>query len=226
MQEPSTTVSLAPARRRWWRAGGLAGAVLALVLLTVPGCAMFFMMTGKGQQKALFEFPEKARVLIMVDTHPNTGIPVDVPAMLGTALAAQWQPRANHPLEFVDPGRLTQLQYNADAFRSLSIADVARKTHADYVVYVDLLQFSVQGRSENQISQAVTQTMVRVVDRDGQRVFPTDASAGMPVSAALPPTLGESASSSQQKDKLIDLLSIRITRMFFDYDLEDQAVIR
>ena len=70
-----------------------------------------YALTGKGQQKALYTFPEKLRLLVFVDTHADSGVPVDVPPALGNAIADKLFQLQKKKSEFVAPclrGRASQ----------------------------------------------------------------------------------------------------------------------
>ena len=67
---------------------------------------------------------------------------------------------------------------------------------------------------------------MKVLDRQGFRMYPKDDPSGIPVLATLTPTLGDSTQLDQSKIALIDLLTTRITRMFVPYDLDDSSMTK
>jgi hypothetical protein len=200
----------------------------ALLLPALAGCEAFYMLNGKGTQDALYAFPVKSRVLVMVDTRPNSGVPADAPPALAEALTQfifQHQKKGKE-CEFVSPARLAGLRSDPDKFHLMSISDIAAATNADYVLYVDLAQFTLENTPDGSVTQGVAQTLTKVISRHGARVYPTDGSAGIPIASSLTPGLADPVGQSYAKDQLLDQLTVRIGRMFISYDMEDNSIAR
>ena len=204
----------------------MAALLLAAALLAPAGCEVLYVITGQGHQDALYEFSEKSRVLVLVDVPPNSGIPIAVETALGQAIAENIFERQKKKSDFVAQARLTALRADPEKFAHMSIADIARETNADYVIYVKLQRFSVGATGDDQMTEAAAQAEVKVVWRYGTRAYPKDLSSGTPVAASLPPTIGDAGDGGKQKTALMDLLALRIGRMFYAYDKDDLSVAR
>ena len=194
-----------------------------LMLLATSGCQALYFLTGRGKQKAQYEFSANSRVLVMVDVPPNSGIPVSVETALGQAIAENIFARQQEKKksEFVAQARLTALRARGEQFAHMSIADIAQAVNADYVIYVKLQQFTSGLAGDGQISEAAAQGDVKVVWRYGTRAYPKDPSTGVPVAASLPPAVGDAIDVDRQRDALIDILASRIGSMFYAYDLDN-----
>ncbi len=63
----------------------------------------------------------------------------------------------------------------------MGIADVARETGADLVIYVNVVSLSIPTTTDKAVAQGDAQVMVKVVDSAGVRVYPVTDVAGTPV---------------------------------------------
>jgi hypothetical protein len=202
--------------------------LLVALVSAMAGCEAIYFLHGEGTQDALYAFPVKSRVLVMVDTHPNSGVPADVPPALAEAITEfiYQHEKEGKKCEFVSPARLASLRSDPDKFHLMSISDIAQATNADYVIYVDMTEFAMQNTPDGEVTQGVAQTLTKVVSRHGARVFPTDGSSGVPIASSLTPGLAEPVGESHAKDHLVGQLTVRIGRMFISYDMEDNAIAR
>ncbi len=132
-----------------WTSRGIGAWLLMLSVAALGGCDMM----GKGTQKALFKLPEGKRVLVMVDPRPSSNAPIDVPVALGQAIS-QYLYQHRVADSFVAQARLTELRKN-EQFARMGIADIARATDSDLVVFVDLVSFNAEMLSEGQVTQGV-----------------------------------------------------------------------
>jgi len=208
------------------RNGRLIGVMaLAMLSLALGGCEILYMLGGKGKQESQYKLSAKSRVLVWVDPRVTSGAPVDVPAALGEKVNGhlyQWKV-SDH---LVSQARLAALRKDP-RFTEMGVADAARKLDADVVVFIDLLQFRVETVSAGQLTQGHAQALVKVVDRDGNRLWPADTEVlGVPVEADAKLSFADQATPAVVKDKMMADLTIRIGRLFHEYDLGDKEMIR
>lgn len=205
-----------------WRSAGarVGGVVLALAVVILLGsCGML----GKGTKEADYKIPEKSRILVFVDPRASCPMPADGPALLGEMLTQHLYTYKVGD-SFVDQSRLTGLR-KEEEFRKLGIADVAKKTDADIVLYVDVVSFVTQEVSEGQVSQGAAQVLVKIIDKNGKRLWPAETAAlGAPVEVRVDPNFSEESNTASVQGQLYKLLAMRVGRMFHSYDLEDRNV--
>jgi len=204
-----------------WMNRGAVALLLVAWLGVLGGCDMF----GKGTQKAEFKLPEKARILVMVDPRPASNTPIDVPAALGETIN-RYLYKHNVGENFVAQARLTELRKNPQ-FARMGIADIAKATDADVVVFLDLVRFSADTQSEGQLTEGFAQGLVKVVDGRGQRLWPAETEVlGQEVQAVVAPNFASDMSVVQVRQALIDGMAIHTGRLFHDYDKEDKEVAK
>lgn len=197
--------------------------VLLVLVGVLSGCQVLYLLTGKGQKDALYELPAESRVLVMVDPRPGTMALVEVPAALGESLTAHLY-KYHVADKFVDQARLVDLRKDP-RFEKMGIADIARQVEADVVVYVDLVTFAIETPSQTQLIHGHAQALVKVVDKNGKRLWPPSSEAlGYGVEARVQPELADQTTPLAVREKLLHLLTVRMGRTFHAYDLEDKAL--
>ena len=210
-----------------WRRGSLR--VRGMMLLTVAmalgtgGCALLYFAGGKGEQKALYELPKKQRVLVLVDTRASAEPPPGFSARLGAAISTHLY-RFKAADNLVSQDRLSSLRQDVNAFAKLGVADIARACDADCVVVVDVWEFSITTSSDKAIIQGSTQAFVKVVAKDGSRLWPVGIQAGTPIEAHVDPVLVSEKDRDAIAHEMMDLLTVRAARMFHAYDMEDKQM--
>ncbi len=194
-------------------------------LAGLQGCAALYFLGGKGSQPALYTLPKTARILVFVDPRANVTVPVDFPSALGEKIA-------NHLYKygvadkFVAQERLTALRRDQQQFSRMGIADVAKATDADVVIYVDLISFQAQAISDDSMAEGSAHVLVKVLGKDGARLWPKDSPTGIETAAQVEPALTSDRSVPAIITTLSDMLSIRVGRMFQSYDKEDSVLSR
>lgn len=207
------------AQRQWQRIA------LAAVLTALAGVSAGCELMGKGTQKALVELPKGARVLVLVDPRPAAGMPPDARVALGEALN-QYLYQQKVADNFVAQARVTELRTHPE-YAKMGIADAARLTDADVVVFVDVVTYNVESVSYGQLTQGYAEALVRVTDRDGNRIYPGETEIlGLPVRALVRTELSDVSSEGAVRRQLVDQLAVRTGRMFHTYDLEDKRVAK
>ena len=197
--------------------------VAAFCLVSLTSCGGL----AKQDQKALFTLPEGKRVLVLVDVRPSVGVPPEFATQLGQSISDKlWNWNAvSGGGAMVPQTRILELKKDASAFAQMGIADVAMAADADVVLHLDIVGFSVSALSDDSITQGGAQTLVKVVDRDGTRLWPT-ATMGTLVEVSIAPAFSEQRNRAGVQKEIIDLLAIRTARMFIKYRLDDPKIAR
>lgn len=201
------------------------GLFLPLLVLLLTGCDML----GKGTQEALYTLPEKSRVLVLVEPRSTSGMPPDVSAKLGDLIIAHLY-KYNVADQFVSQARITELRKDpnfngTDPQHRMGLADMAALTNADVVLYIDILRFDIEDLSGGQVVQGNAVAMVKVVSKNGKRLWPSETyPLGQQVNATVPPTLNEQGGNGAVQAKLMHDLAINVGRQFHAYDKEDKEL--
>lgn len=192
------------------------------VMLLLSGCGL----TGAGgKQKALYTLPRQKRVMVFVDVHPTVEAPAGFANQLGENLSThlfQYQ-AVDH---VVAQARLAELRRAPDTFKKMGVADVARATDADLVLYVDLITFNVSSLSDDSITQGMAQVLVKVIDANGKRLWPLNDVAGAQVDAKVDPAFTEQRDKLAVAKELNDKLARDVGRMFHDYSPNEGELVK
>jgi hypothetical protein len=194
--------------------------LLCLMLpLTLASCQALYFLTGKGDQDALFKLPKDKRALVFVDSLPSITLPPDYARNLGKMISDHIY-KYKGADEMVGQDRLNILR-NDPAFSKMGIADVARATNADLVIWVNIVTFNVTESTDQMVSQGDVDAMVKVVDSDGVRMWPKNDVAGTAVHGHTDPSLMEEQTKGGMTGAIDDQLTVRVGRMFHKYSLDD-----
>jgi len=191
--------------------------LLALLPCLLAGCGL----AGAGaKQKALYTLDKTKRTLIFTDVHPTVVVPPGFATKLGEAIAQElFQYKAVDHL--VAQNRLTELRRDSDRFAKLGVADIARETDSDVVIYIDIITFNVTVLSDDSMTQGLAQVLVKVIDSKGTRLWPTSDVAGTQVDATVDPAFADQQDKESVAKQLNEKLSHDIARLFHDYQANE-----
>jgi hypothetical protein len=203
--------------------------MMALFLLFLTGCPPI----AATQIKAQYVLPKTGKVLVFVDERPGYGVPLDVPPILAMDLTTHlYRQKAAEAENLVNPEKVTVLRQNAKVrpdgktFEELDVMTVARETGADYVLFVDLFRFDVQSSSDGMLTGGAAQALVRVVDRDGRRLWPAGEVMPSSVDTLVQPAMTEDRDELAVRKRLIEDLTVKIGRLFHDYASDNKYLAR
>lgn len=198
-------------------ARGLYVFVVTLAALTLDSCGL------PQPIDPVYKFPTGKRVLVFVDPRPNQNVPPEFSAELARKISNLLY--QFHGTDHVVPQtRIMELRREPQKLASMSISDVAKAADADVVLHVDLIALQVSTISDESLTQGVAQAFVKVVDRDGKRLWPGDMQAGAAVTATVLPAFTESRNSEVVRQQLGEQLASRIARAFVKYDAGEPAL--
>lgn len=206
----------------------LACLLILSACLMLAGCGEFvYLFTGRDHVSAQFKIPDKSRVLIFADRRPGRDVPLEVPDLLNENLNVHlYQYKAAD--SFVAASRLADMRKDP-IFTEMSIPDVARKVDADIVIYVDMLNFQVIEQSDGQVNYGVAEVAVKVINRDGKRLWPVDSTVnplGQSVTAEVEQHMADVRNVSQTRAELLKRLTIRVGRLFHEWDAMDREIAK
>lgn len=203
----------------------LSGAAVVTIAVLLAGCQALYFLGGKGSQEALYKIPPGARVLVFVEHHPSIDVPVGFQRMVAERIADHlYQHKAAD--QFVPQDRVAMLAANPEKFRDMSLADIAAATNADIVLDVVIVSYNVISDADNAISQGNAGVIVRVVDKQGNRLFPPAGSPGVSVASKSDPAFTSDRDINGMQREMAGLFAVRIGRMFHKFSLDDKDMTK
>lgn len=198
----------------------LLATLAAGAMLASAGCNNM-TLAGKPVNK-LYELPKTGQLLVLVNDRPGYGVPLEVPPQMAMGITKHLNKYNAHE-RFISPEVIAGLKADPKEFSKLDVMTVARKTNADYVLFVDLYEFRAEEVSSGLITDGVARALVRVVDKNGNRMWPAHDGNPQVVETTVPPMTVDQQSLADVKRKLAVDLTTKIGRMFHDYttDMKD-----
>jgi hypothetical protein len=192
---------------------------VVVVVMGLGGC-----WQQGATQKALFTLDKTKRTLIWVDPDPSVTPPAGWTTEVAEDIARDlFKYQALDRV--VSQSRLQELQKNQERFGKMGIADVARETGADQVLYVRVVTLNITTSSDEALTQGSAQVLVKVIDSAGKRVWPPEDLEGTEVDASVMPEF------SERQDKVKVAMYLRqdlvrgIGRLFHDW-LKNESTMR
>ncbi len=205
---------------RIWQVGAL---VLTAGTLLLAGCQLLALAGGKGKQDALYKFGKNQRVLVLVDVREG----VTPPPSFKTALADKVSSHLYHYKaadNLVTQEKVVQLEQNDPAkFKAMGIADIAQMANADAVLRVYVTRLETISSSDGTVAEGNAEVFVKVVDRDGKRVWPGDATGARVTTHVNPELLSDRGIDAIMQEMTEDL-TVKTGRMFHPYALDDASM--
>ncbi|HTV47554.1 MAG TPA: hypothetical protein VMG59_03830 [Phycisphaerae bacterium] len=181
------------------------------------GCELAYLVAGNGQDKALYNIPQSDRVLVLVDSSAASPMTMEAAADLIDAVNSQlYQNKVADQL--VPSFRITALEKtNPVTYRQMGIADIAKAVNADLVVYIFIDRFDVLLDSDQQVSHGDATGLVKVVNSNGDRLWPNDATDGYSVTAQVKENLATNQSAEDVQNQLITQLANNVSQLFYNH---------
>jgi len=193
---------------------------LAWLGLMLGGCFL-----ASTPVEAAYKIPKEVRVLVLVDPVAGSHAPAVLPVQLGQAITDQLF-RMKAADQFVAQFRIERLREEA-GFAKYTIAEIAEKTEADYVLVVDVTLWKVEVSAGGEIVTGRAETSVRMVNRAGERVYPTgnseNAISGLPIIIEAPNQPIERVNAVKMQDLLIRNIAIQASKSFHKWDSSDAS---
>ncbi|HEY4328367.1 MAG TPA: hypothetical protein VGN88_01425 [Phycisphaerae bacterium] len=198
---------------------GIACVALVAFLISSPGCELLYFAAGKGKTKAQYTLPKGKRVLILVDFADGVVPPPSFAASLADKLGGDLF--SNKVVDnLVSQEKILTLQHdNPDAFKKMKVGDVARETGADIVVNLFFVQLATPLTADGSVIEGQATAYVHVYNKQGARLWPSDATGTKETAAVGPTLLGDKNLNAVLND-LSGQVVTQTSRMFRDYSQE------
>lgn len=215
--------------RRRMKAGRLAGAAVVSLVILAQGCNWLtpLVFLGEHKKKITAEFDKlpghRAAVLVWTDqsTLFDYGYArIDLASYLVSKLSAELATR-KQTADFVDP-RDVENYLGRNLGRDIEPADVAEQFNADFVIYVEVLEFQLRDPMQPQLLQGRVQASVAVYDMRVSRDRPQRYELA-PVQIVQPeaaPVLMTRDNSLLIRNETYLKFAEEVARKFYDYEVE------
>jgi hypothetical protein len=191
------------------------------------GCAVggvWQSIFGPNKIKAKYVLP-KVPTLVLVENYRNPAVSQIDADLVASELCDQL--RQNNLVPLVDPDKLTAVRdTDAAKYHAMSQVDLGRAVGAKQVIYVELLESSVEADSTESAARGRVSADVRVVDVDtGLTLWPLDSAQGYPLSADVPYNRADPDRVTAMHAQMLAQLSDALAKLFYDWqpDSDKQA---
>jgi len=192
----------------------------ALVVATaVAGCAAAgaLVYTASGEPTVPADYkPENRTTLVLVENYHNPALFQAASERLARDVAAQL--KEHKVASIVDPEKLIDFRSETgQQFRKMDITEVARSLKARQVIYVDLVEFSVEQTTGSERIVGRGDAHVKVVDADtGRTLWPPDVSVGHDVRYETSYAKdGDDTDHAAVREQLFQKLGDKIATLFY-----------
>ena len=204
----------------------LLGGTLCLLLLGAPGCnwltPLAFVGEHKQQVYAEFDKLPDSRTLILVWTPPETlfdypHIRFELTSYLADKLHAGLMEKKQQ-VDLVDP-RDVEDYLQQQFSKRIDPAEVGRHFKADYVIYLELLQFQLRSPEEPQFLRGQIESSIAVYDLTGDGDLPGRFEL-TPVRTVYPekgPLVLSSTNALHVRETLYRMFAEQTARKFYDH---------
>jgi hypothetical protein len=194
-------------------------------LLGLSGCQIFSIIaykTSRTPEVQAMYVPTQKPVLVLVEKSNNPGeVPIES-QRIGRQIGAAFE--ENHVAPLADASALSELRSrNPAKYSSLSPAAAGRLVHAGQVLYVDLIDFTVEDALATELSKGRVEARVRLIASDtGETMWPMDTTQGYPIAIDTPfGKGGERQTTEQLRDKMCQDLADKIGKLFYKYRADE-----
>ena len=195
-------------------------AIIMLACATLcGGCAVggvWQSIFGPNKVKAKYVLP-KVATLVLVENYRNPAISQIDADLVASELCDQLKQHDLVPL--VDPDKLTGVRdVDAAKYHAMSQVQLGRAVGAKQLVYVELLESSVEADSTESAARGRVSAEVRVVDVDtGLTLWPLDSAQGYPLSADVPYNRADPDRVTAMHAQMLAQLSDALAKLFYDW---------
>jgi hypothetical protein len=202
----------------------LAGMISMMALANLSGCAyvsgLVYLFSPEDKLPAEYKVPEKTKVAILVDDYMSPLGTLDLKKSLASTVAAQLvAAKAVLPENMIETDKVFDVPSDSADGKKLSIQHIGREVGADYVIYINIIDFSMQSDPDNPLIQPKSRAYVKVIEvSSGERIWPIDV-AGYPIEGKehMQGEMAEDADKNEWSQKLIDKLALAAAELFYDH---------
>jgi len=197
--------------------------VSALLLAWVSGCAAVgavgYKVMGPPAVEAKY-IPAMEPMLVMVENYRGSSGSVQDQALdryLEGLLAA------HHIAPLVDATKLRELRRSRPDYRSMSVSAVATAIGAKQVLYVDVVQNTVEPLLGGESLRGQASVRVKVIDgQTGETRWPGDMGEGYPVESSVQWGTSDVRSESELREAVLAPLADKIAKLFYKWKPDEE----
>jgi len=201
-----------------------AGIAMLIGITGLTGCAyvsaVALLLTPEEKIPAEYKLPEKKKVAVLVDDYMSPLGNLELKKSLATTVGQQLvAAKAIKPEDLIDPEKVLAAPTDTTDGKKLSIQHIGRDVHADYVIYINIIDFNLQSDPDNPLIQPKSRAYVKVIEvATGERLWPIDV-AGYPIQGKehMQGEMAEEADKNEWSQKLVDKLASSAAELFYDH---------
>jgi hypothetical protein len=199
----------------------LLAVLIALAIFSGCKLPMILLTDPRAKIDAKYKFTKGKKIVVLVDDYMS---PVNKPEMKRDMTAkisdGLIQAGAVRAGDIISTDKVNDTAKENSAGKKYSIQRVGRDVGADYVLYVNIIDFNLQSDPENPLVQPKAKAFVKVIEvSTGERLWPIDVT-GEPIEAkirAATDIASESTDTSKWTEELSDNLTSEVIGLFFDH---------
>jgi hypothetical protein len=189
----------------------------ALCCTALVGCNVIGVFThamGKPEEDAKYILPRQPTIVIVKDAPDPTGRLIES-EQLASEIDTQIKKHDVAPL--VPSSKAADLQSTSTV--PLQPAEIAHSAGASQIVYVQIIQSSLDAGPVNDVIKGRLDATVQVIDAANDKIlWPTDGSSGFPVSCVTPMmATGDDVNPSTVRGAMYAELGDKIAKLFYKY---------
>jgi hypothetical protein len=193
--------------------------ILVACAALCSGCAVggaWQAIFGPNKVKAKY-VPPKVPTLVLVENYRNPAISQIDTDLVASELCQQLT--ENNVVPLVDPDKLTGVRDMDEAkYHAMSQVEIGKAVGAKQVIYVELLESSVEADSTESAARGRVSAQVRVVDVDtGLTLWPLDEAQGYPLSADVPYNRADPDRVTAMHAQMLAQLSDAVAKLFYNW---------
>ncbi len=195
---------------------------IILAAMYSGGCALGVLFVPDPHQliQAEYKIPKGQKVAVLIDDNlaplPSPTMKSQLAKKISDILISNKAIKDYQAIKYEKVKRVaTKIIDN----KKISIKKVGELVKADYVIYVNIIEFNLQSDSDNPLIKPLARAYVKVIDvKTGERVWPVSF-LGKEVMASqrMAAELASSPKRTEYADKLLDSLAEHIAWLFCNH---------
>ncbi len=196
--------------------------ILCLAFLTAAGCALgvLFVPDPRALVHAEYKIPKGSKVAILIDDDlsplPSATMKAELAKKIMDKLISS---KAIKDYQAIKYEKVKRVATKVFGNKKISIKKVGELVNADYVIYINIIEFNLQSEADNPLIKPIARAYVKVIEtKTGNRVWPVSF-VGKEVLATkrMASELISSPKRSEYNEKLLSALAEQIAWLFIDH---------
>jgi hypothetical protein len=198
--------------------------LVASIAIYVAGCAAAGVIADKLYTPKIpaTYVPVKDEMLVLVENFRNPASVSLISEQVDREIAEELISHKVAPI--INPALLMEMRVGQHKqYAGMEITAIGKKLGAKQILYADLVEFSVDSAEGAHMSRGRAEVRVRVIDvATGQTRWPTDLSAGIPISVQTPYiALKDGITEGSVREQIAHTLSDRVAKLFYEYSSDE-----